>query len=421
MLTLFARRLVLPGVTALASLFALAGDTQAQCQYDVTILQFPIDCEFGLPVITSGLSLNEHGAVVGRYQCPTSKYSQGFLWTAEGGFVGLDPPPGVIEVIPTDINHQGVICGTMIVADVGFRGFVYDHGAWTMLPPVVDMLGTWSSAAAINDDGIVVGQRSITDSLNPQNAYVWSADEGFTDLGVMNGPNSAANDINQAAVVTGWTGLFAAPGDEAFIWQAGELTLLGPIPGGCRSQGNAISEQGIIAGSGRIPSKGASATVSRGFVWENGQFTIIVPIEGYHHSGSVGDINSHKEVVGASIKEDNPNDRRGYLWREGITFDLNALVISKEDLLIQGGAANNDAGVIVALGNSAQSGVVSFLLAPITRTGDLDGDCAVGILDLLTLLAHWGPCPPMAGCPADLNEDGIVNIFDLLLLLANWG
>ncbi|MCH8345285.1 MAG: hypothetical protein IH983_15045, partial [Planctomycetes bacterium] len=54
--------------------------------------------------------------------------------------------------------------------------------------------------------------------------------------------------------------------------------------------------------------------------------------------------------------------------------------------------------------------------------GDLDDDGTVGILDLLILLADWGPCPdPPDGCPADLDGDGSVGILDLLTLLANWG
>lgn len=52
---------------------------------------------------------------------------------------------------------------------------------------------------------------------------------------------------------------------------------------------------------------------------------------------------------------------------------------------------------------------------------DLNGDGVVGILDLLMLLAAWGPCPAEVGCPADLDEDGVVGIIDLLLLLVNWG
>ena len=53
--------------------------------------------------------------------------------------------------------------------------------------------------------------------------------------------------------------------------------------------------------------------------------------------------------------------------------------------------------------------------------GDINGDGAVDVLDLLLLLAAWGDCPPPPGaCPADLNGDGTVDVLDLLLLLANW-
>ena len=46
------------------------------------------------------------------------------------------------------------------------------------------------------------------------------------------------------------------------------------------------------------------------------------------------------------------------------------------------------------------------------------GDGSVGIIDFLTLLVTWGPCP---GCPQDLDNDGVVGILDLLALLAAWG
>ena len=47
----------------------------------------------------------------------------------------------------------------------------------------------------------------------------------------------------------------------------------------------------------------------------------------------------------------------------------------------------------------------------------------VGITDLLILLGVWGPCAdcgtPQA-CPADLDGDCSIGINDLLDLLANW-
>ncbi len=52
---------------------------------------------------------------------------------------------------------------------------------------------------------------------------------------------------------------------------------------------------------------------------------------------------------------------------------------------------------------------------------DLNGDGVVDGLDLLILLAEFGPCADPNDCPADLNGDGEVDIFDLLILLDNWG
>ncbi len=53
--------------------------------------------------------------------------------------------------------------------------------------------------------------------------------------------------------------------------------------------------------------------------------------------------------------------------------------------------------------------------------GDLDGDCVVGVKDLLILLGDWGTCPKKGDCPADLDESGDVGVKDLLILLGNWG
>ena len=53
--------------------------------------------------------------------------------------------------------------------------------------------------------------------------------------------------------------------------------------------------------------------------------------------------------------------------------------------------------------------------------GDLDGDCVVGVKDLLILLGAWGPCSKKGDCPADFDNSGDVGVKDLLILLGNWG
>jgi hypothetical protein len=68
------------------------------------------------------------------------------------------------------------------------------------------------------------------------------------------------------------------------------------------------------------------------------------------------------------------------------------------------------------------SGSVTVLLnqpPPLDCPGDLNGDGYVNVLDMLSLLALWGPCE--GGCPGDLNGDGFVDILDFLELFVYWG
>jgi hypothetical protein len=67
--------------------------------------------------------------------------------------------------------------------------------------------------------------------------------------------------------------------------------------------------------------------------------------------------------------------------------------------------------------------VPAFVSAPagLPCIGDLNGDDAVDVLDLLMLLDAWGGCTDCGACSADLNGDCIVDVLDLLMLLDNWG
>lgn len=65
-------------------------------------------------------------------------------------------------------------------------------------------------------------------------------------------------------------------------------------------------------------------------------------------------------------------------------------------------------------------GEVFKILPRIPTISEADVDCsgAVNTVDLLALLAAWGPCD---GCIFDLDGDGEVSTVDLLLLLGEWG
>ncbi len=71
--------------TAPAAVFTslLAASTgHAQCRYELTILDYPVECGVG-DRITIGLGLNDLDVVVGRYKCQLWKWDQAFVWTAE--------------------------------------------------------------------------------------------------------------------------------------------------------------------------------------------------------------------------------------------------------------------------------------------------------------------------------------------------
>lgn len=66
---------------------------------------------------------------------------------------------------------------------------------------------------------------------------------------------------------------------------------------------------------------------------------------------------------------------------------------------------------------------VSKIIRVRPRMGDVNGNGAVNVDDLLAVINGWGPCPspcpPM--CAADLNDNCVVNVDDLLAVINNWG
>jgi hypothetical protein len=52
---------------------------------------------------------------------------------------------------------------------------------------------------------------------------------------------------------------------------------------------------------------------------------------------------------------------------------------------------------------------------------DLDASGTVGLEDLFTLAALWGPCGDPGNCAPDLNLDESVGMTDMLMLLQAWG
>ncbi len=108
----------------------------------------------------------------------------------------------------------------------------------------------------------------------------------------------------------------------------------------------------------------------------------------------------------------------------GLRFGPDANGDGVSDLYVAGefsaGVTRHDGitGELIDVFVSEGIGAAASVLFLDTCTPDLDESGAVGVPDLLALLAAWGKC---AGCPEDLDGDGGVGIADLLALLGDWG
>ncbi len=163
--------------------------------------------------------------------------------------------------------------------------------------------------------------------------------------------------------------------------------------------------------------------IPRAFLWQEGKFTLLGTLPD-HLISRAQDIRSNpQQIVGRSWNvDDTPTIAHGFIWEDGVMYDLNDFISREYGVLIEGATGIDASGKIVANGDDAEGEIVAFLLTPATvPLGDLNGDCVIGAVDLLLLLTTWGRCADCNDCDADLDNNCVVGVSDLLILIANWG
>jgi probable HAF family extracellular repeat protein len=245
-------------------------------------------------------------------------------------------PPGWTGVAPRAINARGQITGSYGVAGDPFyvdHAFLLDETTWT---PLGTLGGNSSTGWSLNDRGEVAGESET--ALAPEcfpvpggsfcfyevHAFVWRHGV-MHDLGVA-GTWSSAAGINDAGVVAGVGGSFA----ERWFPDGG-VDSFGSFGGSCRySWANAINSTGQVVGY-------ASTTGSpHAFRWD--------PSTGLRDLGTLGGpssnayaINEAGHVVGdsdtATVLSCTTNsygtycnyERHPFLWIDGEMIDLGTL------------------------------------------------------------------------------------------------
>lgn len=174
--------------------------------------------------------------IVGPNYLGTSDSSEAFVWTPDGGMVGLgDLPGGSVGSWANDVSPDGSVVvgsGTTDTRSEAFRWTAEDGMVGLGVLPG-DYVS--SSATAVSSDGTTVIGYCFGVGTRVE-AFVWTAENGMVGLGSIPGDlqYSIASGVSpDGSMVVGWTdylidGYYPARG--AFLWTAeGGMRLLEPI------------------------------------------------------------------------------------------------------------------------------------------------------------------------------------------------
>jgi probable HAF family extracellular repeat protein len=310
-----------------------------------------------------------------------------------------------------DVNESGIVVGQLGVTG-GYRGFVYKIGTgqYTILNPLPG--GVWAGASAINNAGVVCGWRSIGSKESqtlPQSAFIWTQQNGFTDLGTLIDSGSTAWSINSSGTVVGRAGNFVSSGERGFVHENGITNLLPFIPNGLSSGAKSINDYGVMVIDGLV--QVTPQFVGQHYVVDRGLWTPLSPLPGDSIAGCRA-IANDGTVVGISTPAGGSS--RACIWRNGAPRRLVDLV--SPPIGIGRALAISDTGQIATEGSPSSQGAL-VLTAITTIPGDVDCNSRVDVDDLVRVITRWGPCQ---GCDADMTGNGDVDIADLVQVIQNW-
>ena len=324
----------------------------------------------------------------------------------------LDHLGGATESRAMGINNLGQIVGFTVDAGGNSHAATWQSNGNGQLLPVLSQTNPISEAYRINNAGQIVG-KARTDS-NASHAAYWSGGT-VTDIGVIGGATSFANDINEAGVVAGSSD--AAPGSVAFTWTpAGGFVNYGnfnPADAQQRAGFNGINDNGALVGTAyRLfsPFKAIKATAGNLSVTNispPGQFSTGMAlavndagtIVGFQNPGSGGahaaifdgnggfqdlgalgltdsqasDINQAGLIVGHAFGEDSTGTfaAKSFVYANGVMTDLLTLVApgSGWTELFQANGVN-DLGQIVGAG-VFNGEIRGYVMTPVPEPANL--------------------------------------------------
>lgn len=371
--------------------------------------------------LSHAFDVSDDGAVVVGWSKANNQLSgkfRAFRWTVATGMVplghlGSPNVNGLARAVSGD--------GLVIVGDTGasFR--------WTEATGMVEIGDGQCSPLGLSADGsIVVG---VCHAAGDNEAATWTASGGWVAHGSAGQGiiDAFFSDVSASGTVACGQSMIVQPDVEPIRWTQREgFTALGDVPGGFHyALGWAISADGSTIVGDAIGDVGPDA-----FRWtaEQGLENLELAADGVSESTAQDVSGDGSILVGYADGGIN-----AMLWDPAHGMrSLQQVLLEEHGLDLPGwtmlgaSAVSSDGRTVVGHATNPDGAIEAWrveLPAP-SAPGDVNGDGAVGIGDLLDLLAAWGPCaapcPPQSSCAADFDGDCTVGVTDLLTLLANW-
>lgn len=239
---------------------------------------------------------------------------------------------------PARLNASAHATGWSVSANGEQRAFLYFQGAMSDLGTLG---GAHSAGNAINDGGMVVGFSEFG-STDARHAFAYM-NGTMTDLGTLGtGFFSSANGVNNQGVIVGESSITSdpIPDTHPFIYKNGVMTDLGSL-GGTFASALVINEREQVAGHATMP----DGTFHL-FLYENGTMKDIGSLGG--NFATVYGINNQGAIVG--IAEPPGSSILAVLFKDGKLVTINSLIDPALGWNIEFARSINDSGQIIGSG-----------------------------------------------------------------------
>ena len=235
--------------------WADTGNTQTAALWESSGQIHNLGTPVGYAGQSAATSISDGGQVVGYAYNTGGNASIAILWNNGQNLGTLGGQGNAANAI----SNSGVVVGYSQLVNGEVRAVRWNDGQ-----NLGTLGGVWSEAYGINSYGQVVGSSDTARVNGQQHATLWSGNT-VTDLGALqSGSISAANGINDAGQVVGYS-IIAAGKSHATLWQDGNVIDLNSFlsasdinAGWVLNNANAINDKGWIVGEAQNSVTGQS-------------------------------------------------------------------------------------------------------------------------------------------------------------------